>query len=52
MINQTVNEHGSPLQFVNSKCDDLEMQKDSLEGQLDNLNHRNDDIHSYIKDLE
>ena len=52
MINQTVNERESPLQFVNSKYDYLEMQKGSLERQLDNLNHRNDDIHSYIKDLE
>ena len=28
------------------------MQKDNLERQLDSLNHRNDDIYSYIKELE
>ena len=40
------------LQFVSSKYDDFEMQKDNLERQLDSLNHRNDDIYSYVKELE
>ena len=52
MINQRLNEHDSSLQFVSSKYDDFEMQKDNLERQLDSLNHRNDDIYSYVKELE
>ena len=40
------------LQFVSSKYDDFEMQKDNLERQLDSLSHRNDDIYSYVKELE
>ena len=52
VINQRLNEHDSSLQFVSSKYDDFEMQKDNLERQLDSLNHRNDDIYSYVKELE
>ena len=40
VINQRLNEHDSSLQFVSSKFDDFEMQKDNLERQLDSLNHR------------
>ena len=52
VINQRLNEHDSSLQFVSSKYDDFEMQKDNLERQLNSLNHRNDDIDSYVKELE
>ena len=52
VINQRLNEHDSSLQFVSSKYDDFEMQKDNLERQLDSLNHRNDDIYSNVKELE
>ena len=52
VINQRLNEHDSSLQFVSSKYDDFEMQKDNLERELDSLNHTNDDIYSYVKELE